>query len=61
MPPGAPEVYRSLLALPSDVDVTWIARPGTKMEFLHVFVTGASELKAKLRSLRPRIAPAGVI
>jgi hypothetical protein len=58
---GAPEGYRSLLTLPSDVKVTWLSRPAKGMEFVHVFATQAARLRAKLKSYRGTIAPDGVI
>jgi hypothetical protein len=58
---GAPGNYRSLLDLPADVTVTWLASPRKGIAFVHVFTTEASRLSAKLRSLRTRIAPDGVV
>jgi hypothetical protein len=58
---GAPAGYRSLLALPAEVKVTWISGPRKGMEFVHVFETSTPRLRAKLRSYRGKIAPNGVI
>jgi len=58
---GAPGDYRALLALPSGLEVTWLARPRRGMGFVHMFATSASGLAAKLGSHRARIAPDGVI
>ena len=51
----------SLLELPSDVEVTWLARPKPGMKFVHVFATGATRLETKLRSYRRLIDVAGVV
>jgi hypothetical protein len=58
---GGPENYRSLLELPSDVAVTWPRSAKSDIEFVHLFATSASELKAKLKSYRTKIVPDGVI
>lgn len=58
---GAPEGYRSILALPADVRVTWLSRPGKGMEFVHLFSTKAAQLRTRLRAYRKSIAPNGVI
>jgi hypothetical protein len=58
---GAPKNYASLLALPSDVKVAWLAVPRRGMAFMHVFATSASELGKRLKSYRGTIAPDGVI
>jgi hypothetical protein len=58
---GEPAGYRSLLALPADVKVTWRSRPAKGMEFIHVFATQAARLKARLRSYRSSMAPDGVV
>jgi hypothetical protein len=56
-----PKNYRSLLALPTDVRVTWLSRTKSDIDFVHLFAASASELKAKLKSYRTKIVPAGVI
>lgn len=56
-----PKNYRSLLALPGDLHVKWLTRPKSDIEFVHLFATSASELKAKLKSCRTKIVPNGVI
>jgi hypothetical protein len=58
---GAPAWYISLLALPADMDVTWLPRPRARMSLVHTFATRASRLRARLRSHRESIAPDGVI
>jgi hypothetical protein len=58
---GAPAGYRSLLTLPADLKVSWLPGPKKGMEFVHVFATASSRLRAKLKSYRDRIAPNGVI
>jgi len=58
---GGPENYRSLLELPPDVAVTWLRGAKSDIEFVHLFATSASELKAKLKSYRTKILPDGVI
>ena len=58
---NGPKNYRSLLGLPADVHVKWLTRPEPDVEFVHLFATSASELKAKLKSLRTKIVPDGVI
>ena len=58
---GGPKNYRSLLALPADVEVRWLTRPGSDIEFIHLFAISASELKAKLKSYRTKIVSDGVI
>ena len=58
---GGPNNYRSLLALPSDVVVTWLPGAKSSMEFVHLFATSASRLKRKLEYYRKRIVPRGVI
>src|SRR5262249_51836099 len=58
---GEPENYRSLLALPADVAVKWVARPKSDIEFVHLFAITTSKLKAKLKFYRTKIVPDGVI
>jgi hypothetical protein len=58
---GGPANYRSLLALPPDVRIEWLTHPKRDIEFVHLFATSASELKAKLKSYRTKIVPDGVI
>jgi hypothetical protein len=56
-----PSNYVSLLALPTDMVVTWLQRPKSNMEFVHLFATSASKLKRKLEFHRKRMVPAGAI
>jgi hypothetical protein len=58
---GEPENYPSLLALPADVQVTWLTHPKSDVEFVHLFATSRSKLKARLKSYRNKIVPDGVI
>jgi hypothetical protein len=58
---GAPPGYLSMLALPADVGIGWLPGPRAGVKFVHAFVTRASRLGARLKSLRRRIAPDGVI
>jgi hypothetical protein len=58
---GGPKNYRSLLGLPADIHVKWLTHPKSDIEFVHLFATSASELKAKLKSYRTKIVPDGVI
>ena len=58
---GGPSNYRSLLALPADVGVTWLRSAKSDMEFVHLFATSNSKLKRKLEYYRERIVPGGVI
>ena len=58
---GAPVNYLSLLTMPVDLQVTWLAGPRSKMSFVHLFSVDASELKRKLRTFKKQIVPDGVI
>jgi hypothetical protein len=58
---GSPKNYRSILALPANVRVKWLTHPTSDIEFVHLFATSASELKAKLKSYRTKIVPDGAI
>jgi len=58
---GAPRQYFSLLSLPDDVEVTWLASPKSKIKFVHLFAVDASGLRKKLPLYRKKIAPDGVI
>ena len=58
---GGFENYRALLALPADVQIKWLAHPKSDIEFVHLFATSTSELKAKVKSYRSKILPDGVI
>ena len=58
---GGPRNYCSLLALPVDVQVKWLTHPKSDIEFVHLFATSTSDLKAKLKSYRTKIVPDGVI
>src|SRR5215470_15760088 len=51
---GGPKNYRSLLALPADVRVTWLSRTKSDIDFVHLFAASASELKTKLKSYRTK-------
>lgn len=56
-----PANYRSLLALPEELYVNWLAHLKPDVDFVHIFATSASELKRKLKSYRTKIVPDGVI
>jgi hypothetical protein len=58
---GAPDRYVSLLALPADIVVNWLATPKPGMDFVHVFAASSSALKAKVQSYRKQIALDGII
>ncbi len=58
---GAPSQYLSLLSLPIDMKVSWLAGPEQDMKFVHLFAIDRSRLKKKLESYRRKIAPDGVI
>jgi len=58
---GEPKEYLALLALPAEVDVTWLSRPRPYMAFVHLFARDAAKLEAKLGTYRRSIAPDGVI
>jgi hypothetical protein len=58
---GAPGHYRSLLALPAEVKVTWAARARPGLGFVHLFTGEASVLRAKLQAYRGTLAPDGVL
>jgi hypothetical protein len=58
---GAPSQYLSLLSLPIDMKVSWLAGPEPDMKFVHLFAIDRSRLKKKLESYRRKIAPDGVI
>jgi hypothetical protein len=59
--PGAPPGYAGLLLLPAGVRVTWLARAGRGMGFVHLFALDAAVLHRRLATLRRQIAPDGVI
>ena len=58
---GAPAGYRALLALPSDVGVTWDETLRSGAPFVHLFTASRSELKSALISYRNKIAPDGTV
>jgi hypothetical protein len=58
---GAPDGYRTMLGLPPEVDVEWLARAGKGLAFAHVFAKSAEKLAKQLASLRKTIAQAGVV
>lgn len=57
---GAPEDYRALVD-PLPEDVTFAPTLRTKVDLIHVFVTAADDLAAKLATCRKRIVENGVI
>ncbi len=58
---GAPEGYADLLALPADVEVTWLARPPKGVALVHVFERRAAPLERKLKSYRGLLAANGAL
>ncbi len=58
---SGPANYGSLLALPADIHVKWLTEPKSDIDFVHLFATSASTLKAKLKSYRTKIVPDGTI
>jgi hypothetical protein len=56
-----PANYIELLQLPAAIPVSWSARIQPGIEFYHLFVTSASELKKKLPAFRKKIDPAGTV
>ena len=58
---NAPPGYVKLLELPSDVTVTWLARPEKVLGFVHLFSKDAAELRKKLAAYRRQIASDGVV
>ena len=58
---GAPPSYASLLQVPHDMKVRWLAKAKQDMAFVHIFCREASILKRKLAQFRKQIAADGVI
>jgi hypothetical protein len=58
---GAPAGYGGLLALPSEVSVTWDETFRAGAPFVHLFTASRSELKSALISYRTKIAPDGTV
>ena len=58
---NAPSGYVKLLGLPTDVKVTWLARPAKGVGFVHLFSKDAAELRKKLAAYRRQIASDGVV
>jgi hypothetical protein len=58
---GVPKNYTLLLSLPAEVQVRWLPRPASGMNFVHLFATDASGLMATLISCREKIAPDAVV
>lgn len=58
---GMPPDYNALLALPSEVKVTWSKKASKGAVFIHLFSRSAAELKAKLKTYRKTLAADGVI
>jgi hypothetical protein len=57
----APKNYLSLLSLPAEVQVRWLPRPASRMNFVHLFATAASGLIKRLNSCREKMAPDAVV
>jgi len=58
---GPPGDYVELLAIPRDVQVTWLTTKESKMPIIHLFERDARTLRTKLDSYRKKIAADGVI
>jgi hypothetical protein len=58
---GVPRNYISLLALPAEMEVRWLTRPASGMNFVHLFATDTSGLMTRLNSCRKKIAPNAVV
>lgn len=58
---GAPPGYASMLQLPPEIKVHWLAQPDKGVAFVHVFCQETQVLNKKLAHLRKLIDPAGVI
>jgi len=58
---GPPGDYVELLAIPRDVQVTWLTTKESNMPIIHLFERDARTLRTKLDSYRKKIAADGVI
>ena len=58
---GAPSDYVALLALPGKVKVTWLARSGRDVAFVHLFAKTRSHLESRLKVYRKDLAADGVL
>jgi hypothetical protein len=58
---GPPGDYMELLAIPRDVQVTWLTTKESNMPIIHLFERDARTLRTKLDSYRKKIAADGVI
>lgn len=58
---GVPKNYASLLSLPADVQIHWVARPVSGMNFVHLFAADTCDLTTKLHCCRKKIAPDAVV
>lgn len=58
---AGPAGYIAMLALPSDMTITWVKRLSAAADIVHFFATSKSALSAKLKVFRKAIAPDGVI
>jgi hypothetical protein len=58
---NGPANYVSLLNLPRDLSVTWVARPKRGIGFVHLFATARSELEKNLRLLWEQLDRAGTV
>jgi hypothetical protein len=58
---NGPANYVSLLNLPRDLSVTWIARPKRGIGFVHLFATARSELEKNLRLLWEQLDRGGTV
>ena len=58
---NGPANYVSLLNLPRDLSVTWVARPKRGIGFVHLFATARSELEKNLRLLWEQLDRGGTV
>jgi hypothetical protein len=56
-----PKNYIPLLSLPAEVEVRWLKRPASGMNFVHLFATDAYGLMTRLNACREKIAPDAVV
>jgi hypothetical protein len=54
---GVPRNYIPLLSLPAEVEVWWLTRPASGMNFVHSFATDASGLMTRLNSCLKKWLP----
>jgi hypothetical protein len=55
------EKLHPFIGLPAEVEVRWLTRPASGMNFVHLFATDASRLMTRLKSCREKMAPDAVV